>query len=123
MKIRNPRKCHALQYTTFLPGCFQRKKQDLRLSMALPVNHIIVRLVLKSIGCFLFSHIVLDISNMADTKTWPGQTDKAHPHIFNTVPPQVNEKKIGQLNDADLKQFFDKVNICVYETYAISMGI
>lgn len=41
-------------------------------------------------------------------KKWPGETDEAHPEVFNTVPPQPKELRPGQLPEKDVKKFFDE---------------
>lgn len=45
---------------------------------------------------------------MSEQKRWPGETDEAHPEIFNTIPPQPKVLKPGQLPEEKVKQFFDQ---------------
>lgn len=53
-------------------------------------------------GCHCF-HI-----KMTEQKRWPGETDEAHPEIFNTIPPQPKVLKPGQLPEEKIKQFFEQ---------------
>jgi len=44
-----------------------------------------------------------------EAKQWPGFTGKAYPEVFNTVPPQPQQRKPGQLSEEQVKKFFDEV--------------
>ncbi len=46
---------------------------------------------------------------MSDQKKWPGETDEAHPEIFNIPPPQPETRKPGQFTPEQVKQFFQEV--------------
>lgn len=50
---------------------------------------------------------LLGVAAMAETK-WSGETDEAHPEIFNSIPPQPKVLKPGQLSEEKIKQFFDE---------------
>jgi len=44
-----------------------------------------------------------------EANKWPGFTGKAYPEVFNTIPPQPQQLKIGQLSEQQVKKFFDEV--------------
>ena len=51
------------------------------------------------------------MSAPAPTKILPGFTDEAFPNNFNLkARPVVKEKKVGQLPEAKIKQFFEEVS-------------
>ena len=50
---------------------------------------------------------------MSEQKKWPGQTDVAHPEIFNIPPPQPDTLKPGMFTPEQLKQFFEVVSMLV----------
>ena len=48
-----------------------------------------------------------------ETKRYPGESDEAHPDVFNKIPlNQPSDKKPGQLTPEQLKLFFTQVYIC-----------
>ena len=44
-------------------------------------------------------------------KTWPGYTGQCNPEIWNekAKPPQPTEKKIGQITEAQIDEYFREV--------------
>ena len=50
-----------------------------------------------------------DESSKTGPVRYPGETDTAHPEVFNTMPKQPDQKKPGQLPEKMIKQFFEKV--------------
>ena len=44
-----------------------------------------------------------------EAKKWPGFTGKAYPEVFNTIPPQPQQQKPGQLSEQQIKKFFEEV--------------
>lgn len=53
---------------------------------------------------------------------FPGEVDEVHPLPFITMPPQPNEKKLGQLSRKQLKQFFDEVYILFHFLQRVNVG-
>lgn len=49
---------------------------------------------------------------MADTNVYPGQTKEAHPELFDIrAMPEQPPKKLGQLPENAIRQFFEEVLI------------
>ena len=40
---------------------------------------------------------------------WPAESDEAFPEIFTVMPEQPVQKKPGQLNQQQIRQFFEEV--------------
>ena len=45
-----------------------------------------------------------------------------YPDVYTTMPPPVLHKKVGQLTEDQIKQFFNEVGVYVYSTVGISLG-
>ena len=60
---------------------------------------------------FQLLHFVVVLKGMegGEAKKWPGFTGVAYPEVFNTIPPQPQQRKPGQLSDQQIKKFFDEV--------------
>ncbi|XP_013416110.1 uncharacterized protein LOC106177775 [Lingula anatina] len=52
-----------------------------------------------------------------DVSVDSGVVKEVYPEVFNTIPPQTNEKKPGQLNEEQLKQFYEEGYILVEEFF------
>lgn len=48
---------------------------------------------------------------MNASKRWPGYTEEAYPDIFTTIPPQPECLKPGQVQEDDVRRFFNEVSI------------
>ena len=60
-----------------------------------------------------------------ELKVVSGQTDEAHPELFNltAMPEQPTVKKPGQLSDAMIKQFFEDVSLCLCVSVCLSVSV
>ena len=45
-----------------------------------------------------------------ERKRFPGEADVAYPDAFTVAPPDVKEKKPGQLPREEIQRFFDEVS-------------
>ena len=45
-----------------------------------------------------------------ERKRFPGEADVAYPDPFTVAPPDVKEKKPGQLPREEIQRFFDEVS-------------
>jgi len=52
--------------------------------------------------------------NVEKPRRWPGDSEEAHPEIFNTMPAQPQTPKAGQISADKARQFFDEVLCCFY---------
>ncbi len=61
---------------------------------------------------------------MSEQKKWPGETDVAHPEVFNIPPPQPDTLKPGMFTPEQLKQFFEVVSIlaCIIMQLMLAMS-
>ena len=53
--------------------------------------------------------VVLSRMEGEGEKKWPGFTGIAYPEVFNTIPPQPQQRKPGHLSEQQVKKFFDEV--------------
>jgi len=71
--------------------------------------------VLAYVGCpgkeAITRLFMLNRMEGGEAKQWPGFTGKAYPEVFNTIPPQPQNLKPGQLSEEEVKKFFDEVSI------------
>ncbi len=44
-----------------------------------------------------------------EVKRWPGESDEAHPEVFNIPPPMPAKLKPGMLSEKQFKHFFEEV--------------
>jgi len=67
-------------------------------------------------------NLVLSRMESGEAKKWPGFTGKAYPEVFNTIPPQPQQLKSGQLSEQHVKKFFDGVrqHVCAFESLKVS---
>lgn len=58
---------------------------------------------------------------MADEQKWPGYTGKCHPEVWNYLakPRQPVEKKVGQLTEEQVNEYFEQVSLRVQLTTSL----
>ena len=56
-----------------------------------------------------------------DASKYPGFTGVGYPEVFTIMPPQPTEKKVGQLPQENVEEFFRQVKYHFSASYYVNM--